>query len=324
MISRRRFLCSVSMSLLAAPRAAEAQSPGKTARIGVLANEPWAPIDGLQDGLRQLGYVDARTITIDYRWSHGRPEQLVALAAELVNAKTDVIVTVGTPAVLAAKRVTTTTPIVMGLIGDPVGSGIVTNIARPDGNITGVSVLAAELEPKRLEVLKELVRGLSRVAILGNATNPYGAIAIKHAERGAQSLGVKLDVISVRGAADLDEALSTLTRQRPQAVLVPADQFLLTQRTRIAESMTRYRLPSAYTYREHVEAGGLVSYSTNYYESFRRSAAYVDKILKGVKPGDLPIEQVDRFELIINLKTAKVLGLTIPPSLLLRVDHVIE
>ena len=184
-----------------------------------------------------------------------------------------------------------------------------------------MSVLAAELEPKRLEVLKEFVPGLSRVTILRNATNPYGAIATKHAEGRAESLGLKLDVISVPGADDLDEALSNLTRQRPQAVLVPADQLLLTQRIRIAEYMARNRLPSAYTYREHVEAGGLVSYSTNYYESFRRSAAYVDRIFKGAKPGDLPIEQVDRFDLVINLKTTKALGLTIPPSLLLRPDH---
>jgi putative ABC transport system substrate-binding protein len=323
-MDRRRFLLTSLAGALATPLAAEAQQAGKTPRIGVLANEPWAPIDGLRDGLRQLGYVDGRTISIDYRWSHGRPEQLAGLAVELVNARTDVIVTVGTPAAFAAKRATTTIPIVMGLIGDPVGAGIVTNIARPGGNITGVSVLAAELEPKRLEVLKELVRGLSRVAILANATNPYGAIAIRHAERGAESLGLKLDVISVRGATELDEALSNLTRQRPQAVLVPADQLLLTQRTRIAEHMTRNRLPSVYTYREHVEAGGLLSYSTNYYESFGRSAAYVDKILKGANPGDLPIEQVDRFDLVINLKTAKALGLTIPPSLLARTDRVIE
>ena len=314
----------LAVSILLTPLAGEAQQTGKTPRIGVLANEPWAPLDGLRDGLRQLGYVDGRTITIDYRWFRGRPEQLASLADELVNARTDVIVTVATPAVLAAKRATTTIPIVMGLIGDPVGSGIVTNIARPGGNITGVSVLSAELEPKRLEVLKELVRGLSRVAVLGNATNPYGAIAIKYAERGAESLGVKLDVISVHGAADLDEALSNLTRQRPQAVLVPGDQFLLSQRTRIAEYMARNRLPSAYTYREHVEVGGLVSYSTNYYESFRRSATYVDKILKGAKPGDLPVEQVDRFYLVINVKTAKALGLTIPQSLLVRADEIIQ
>jgi putative ABC transport system substrate-binding protein len=212
----------------------------------------------------------------------------------------------------------------MGLIGDPVGAGIVTNIARPGGNVTGVSVLAAELEPKRLEVLKELVPGLSRVTILRNASNPYGVIATRHAEGRAERLGLKLETISVRGADDLEEALSNLTRQRPQAVLVPADQLLLAQRTRIAEYMARNRLPSAYTYREHVEAGGLVSYSTNYDESFRRSAVYVDRIVKGARPGDLPIEQVDRFDLVINLKTATALGLTIPPSLLAQADRVIE
>jgi putative ABC transport system substrate-binding protein len=309
---------------LTAPLAGAAQQPARVPRIGVLASEPWAPIDGLRDGLRRLGHVDGRTISMDYRWSRGRSEQFAVLAAELVNARVDVIVTVGTPAVLAAKRATATLPIVMGLIGDPVAAGVVTSIAKPGGNVTGVSVLAAELEPKRLEVLKELVPGLSRVAVLENASNPYGAIAIKHAGRGAESLGIKLDVISVRGAADLDEALSSLSRQRPQAVLVPADQLLLTQRTRIAEHLTRHRLPSAYTYSEHVEAGGLLSYSTNYYESFRRSALYVDKILKGTKPGDLSIEQVDRFHLVINVRTARALGLTIPPSLRLRADQLLD
>jgi putative ABC transport system substrate-binding protein len=313
-------LLAATVALLAAPVSAAAQAK----RVVVLGNEPWAPIDGLRDGLRQLGYLEGKTVQIDYRWSLGRPDQLGILAAELVNTRPDVIVTVGTPAVLAAKKATTTIPIVMGLIGDPVGAGIVANIARPGGNITGVSVLAAELEPKRLEVLKELIPNLSQVTILTNASNPYGALATKHAERGAENLRLMLDVVSVRGAADLEEGLAALARHKPQAVLVPADQFLLTQRVRIAEHMTRHRIPSAYTYREHVEVGGLFSYSTNYHESFRRSAVYVDKIVKGAKPGDLPIEQVDRFDLVLNASTAKALGVAIPPTLLLRVDEVIQ
>lgn len=313
-------LLVAALALLTVPGAAAAQ----VKRVGVLGNEPWGPIEGLRDGLRQLGYVEGKTVLIDYRWSLGRPDMLATLAAELVNSRPDVIVTIGTPAVLAAKKATTTIPIVMGLIGDPVGAGIVTSIARPGGNITGVSVLAAELEPKRLEMLKELVPNLSRVSILTNATNPYGALAIKHAERGAQELRLKLHVVPVSSAADLDKALENLARDKPQAVLVPADQFLLTQRVRIAEHMARHHIPSAYTYREHVEAGGLFSYSTNYHESFRRSAAYVDKILKGVKAGDLPIEQVDRFDLVFNASAAKALGLAIPPTLLPRVNQVIQ
>ncbi len=315
---------TLGLCLAGAPLGTEAQQARKVWRIGVLANEPWRPIEGLRDGLRQLGYIEGQTLSFEYRWFRGEAAQLPALAADLVRLNPDVIVTVATPATLAAKQATATIPIVMGLIGDPVGAGIVTSIPRPGGNVTGVSVLAAELEPKRLELLKELLPALSRVGVLGNATNPYGAIAMKHAQGGAPSLGLTLELVAVRGASDLDEAFSSLTRHRPGAILVVADQLLLAQRTRIADYMTRSRLPSAYTYREHVEAGGLFSYSTNYYEAFRRAATLVDKILKGAKPRDLPIEQADRFELVINVKTAKSLGLTIPPSVLLRADQVIE
>lgn len=315
---------TLGLCLAGSSVATEAQQARKVWRIGVLANEPWRPIDGLRDGLRQLGYTEGQGLSFEYRWFRGQAAQLPALAADLVRLNPDVIVTVATPATLAAKQATVTIPIVMGLIGDPVGAGIVSSIARPGGNVTGVSVLAAELEPKRLELLKELLPNLSRVGVLGNATNPYSAIAMKHAQRGAPSLGLTLEFVAVRGVHDLDEAFSSLTRQRPEAILVIADQLLLTQRARIADYMIRSRLPSAYTYREHVEAGGLFSYSTNYYESFRRASTFVDKILKGAKPGDLPIEQTDRFELVINFKSAKALGLTVPPSMLLRVDQVIE
>jgi ABC-type uncharacterized transport system substrate-binding protein len=323
-ITRRGLLKCAVGGIFAVPLTAQAQRAARPYRVGILANEPWRPIEGLRDGLRQLGYIEGQTINYEYRWFRGQAPQLPALAADLVRLNPDVIVTVATPATLAAKQATMTIPIVMGLIGDPVGAGLVSSIARPGGNITGVSVLAAELEPKRLELLKELLPNLSRVSVLGSATNPYSALAMKHAHPGARSLGLTLELVSVRGAGDLDEAFSSLTRSRPEAMLVIADQLLLSQRARIADFGTRSRLPSAHTYREHVEAGGLLSYSTNYYDSFRRASTFVDKILKGAKPGDLPIEQADRFELVINAKTAKTLGVTIPPSLLLRADEVIQ
>ncbi len=315
---------TLALSLLSAALAADAQPAGKIWRIGVLANEPWRPIEGLREGLRQLGYTEGKTLTFEYRWSQGQADRLPALAADLVRLKVDVIVTVSTPATLAAKQATATIPIVMGIVGDPVGAGIVSSLARPGGNVTGVSTLGAELEPKRLELLKELLPNLSRVGVLWNPTNPYGVIAVQHAQRAAQTLGLSLDLVPVRAADDLDRAFSSLSRLRPAATLVIADQLLLSHRTGIADYMARSRLPTASTYREHVEAGGLLSYSTNYYEAFRRAATFIDKILKGAKPTDLPVEQPTKFELVINLKTAKALGLTIPQSLLFRADQIIE
>jgi ABC-type uncharacterized transport system substrate-binding protein len=225
---------------------------------------------------------------------------------------------------LAAKQATTTIPIVMGMVGDPIGAGIVSSLARPGGNVTGLSVLAAELEPKRLELLKEVLPNLARVGVLWNPTNPFGVIAVQQAQRAAQTLGLSLDLVPVRAAHELDHAFSSLTRLRPEAMLVISDQLLLSQRTRIADHMARSRLPTAFTYREHVEVGGLLSYSTNYYAAFRRAATFVDKILQGTKPADLPVEQPMTFELVINLKTAEALGLTIPPTLLFQADEVIR
>jgi len=313
------------LAVLAMPVVAEAQQQvARMWRVGVLANEPWSPLAGLREGLRQLGYTEGQNLDFEHRWFEGRAERLPALAADLVRLRVDVIVTVAVPAALAAKQATATIPIVMGLAGDPVGVGLVSSIARPGGNITGVSVLAAELEPKRLELLKELLPKLSRVAVLWNPKNPYGAIATKHARSGAEKLGLRLDLVGVGAADEFDRGFASLTQLRPEAMVVIADQFLLGHRTRIADYVVRNRLPSAYTYREHVEAGGLLSYSTNYYDSFRRAATFVDKIFKGAKPADLPVEQADRFELVINVKAVKALGVTIPPSLLLRIDHIIE
>jgi len=319
-----RAVLLVTLALLVAPLAADGQPGGKIWRIGVLANEPWAPMDGLREGLRQLGYTEGKTHSLEYRWYQGQAERLPALAADLVNLQVDVIVTVATPATLAAKQATTMIPIVMANVGDPIDTGIVASLARPGGNVTGLSVLTAELEPKRLELLKEVLPNLSRVGVLWNPTNPFEAIAVQHAQRAAQTLGLSLHLVPVRAAHDLDRAFSSITRLRPEAMLVIADQLLLSQRTRIADHMARSRLPTAFTHRAHVEVGGLLSYSANYYESFRRAATFVDKILKGAKPADLPVEQPTRFELVINMKTAKALGLTIPPSVLMRADEVIQ
>ena len=324
MITRRRFVIALGAGAFAAALAAHAQQAVKVWRLGVLANEPWPPIEGLQQGLRELGYIDGQNLRFEYRWAEGRSERFRALATDLVSLKVDAIVTWGTPATVAARQATTTIPIVMGAIGDPIGAGVVSSLARPGGNVTGLSALTAELEAKRLELLKELLPSVSRVAVLSNPANPYCVIAVKHARLGAQALGLKLDVVEMQETGDLDRALLAVSQQHPDAALVIADPVLVSHRKRIAEFMTKNRLPAAYTYREHTEAGGLISYSTNYYDSFRRAAAYVDKIFKGAKPGDLPIEQPTKFELVVNMKTAKALGIKIPNSILLRADKVIE
>ena len=259
-----------------------------------------------------------------YRYAKGHNERLPELANELVGLNVDVIFTWRTDAVLAAKQATATIPIVMGVIGDPVGSGIVTNLARPGGNITGCSLRVAELEAKRLQLLKEVVPGLSRVAILLNPTNRYMPLALESTQKGAQVLHVSLAVYKVHDTTTLDAAFVTLTKDRPNAFLVPADTFLLSQRSRIAQFAIENKLPSVYSFRECIEAGGLIAYTPNYHDLFRRAARYVDKILEGAKPGELPIEKPSTFQLFINLKTARALGLTVPRKLLAVADGVIE
>jgi putative tryptophan/tyrosine transport system substrate-binding protein len=259
-----------------------------------------------------------------YRYAKGHNERLPELANELVGLNVDVIFTWRTDAVLAAKQATATIPIVMGVIGDPIGSGIVTNLARPGGNITGCSLRVAELEGKRLQLLKEVVPGLSRVAILLNPTNHYMPLVRESAREGAQVLHLSLAFYEVYDTITLDAAFVTLTKDRPNAFLVPADTFLVSQRSRIAQFAIENKLPSIYTFREYIEAGGLIAYAPNYPDLFRRAASYVDKILKGAKPGELPIERPNTFQLFVNLKTARALGLTVPPKLLAIVDEIIE
>jgi ABC-type uncharacterized transport system substrate-binding protein len=320
---RREFITLLGGAAVAWPPAAIAQRSMEVRRVGVLANEPWPPLEGLRDGMRGLGYVEKQGLHFEYRFAEGRAERYPALATELVRLPADAIVTWGTPASLAAKQATGTVPIVM-ISGDPIAVGLVPGLAHPGANVTGLSTLAADLEGKRIELLKELLASLARVAVLSNPTNPFCIVAVERARAAAKALDLDLEVVEATEERSLDAVFVTLSRQRPDAVLTVADPFLTSQRTRIAPFMIENRLPSMYTYREDVLAGGLISYATNYYDIFRRAAILTDKILKGAKPADLPIQQPIKFELIINLKTAKALRLEIPPTLLARADEVIE
>src|SRR5262249_9981640 len=309
----------------ARPLTASAQRAGeKIVTIGILAIEPWPPIDTFRHALDDLGYIEGKNVRFEHRYAKGHNERLPELANDLVGLNVDVIVTWGTDAVLAAKQATTTIPIVMGTIGDPLGIGIVTNLAHPGANITGFSSRAAELEAKRLQLLKELVPGLARVAILFNPTNHYMPLALQSAQKGAQMLHLSLALYEVYDITTLNVAFVQLTKNRPDGLLVPGDTFLVSQRGRIAQFAIENKLPSVYTFREYIEAGGLIAYTPNFDDLFRRAASYVDKILKGAKPGELPIEQPTKFLLLVNLKTTRTLGITLPPWLLVRADEVIE
>jgi putative tryptophan/tyrosine transport system substrate-binding protein len=320
---RRRDFIGLLGATAGWPLAARAQRSTEIRRVGVLANEPWPPLEGLRDGMRGLGYVEKQGLNFEYRFAEGHAERYPALAAELVRLPVDAIVAWGTPASLAAKQATGTVPIIM-ISGDPIAVGLVPGLAHPDANVTGLSTLAGDLEGKRIELLKELLGSLARVAVLSNPTNPFCIVAVERARVAATALHVDLVVVEASEDRGLDIALATLSRQRSDAVLTVADPFLTSQRTRIAPFMIEKRFPSMFTYREDVLAGGLSSYATNYYDIFRRAAILTDKVLKGAKPADLPIQQPIKFELIINLKTAKALGLEIPATLLARADEVIE
>jgi putative tryptophan/tyrosine transport system substrate-binding protein len=322
---KRREFIGLLGGAAAWPLTASAQrAEEKLVTIGILALEPWPSIDAFRHALDARGYIEGKNVRFVYRYAKGHNEQLPELANELVGLNVDVIFTWRTDAVLAAKQATATIPIVMGVIGDPIGSGIVTNLARPGGNITGCSLRVAELEGKRLQLLKEVVPGLSRVAILLNPTNHYMPLVRESAREGAQVLHLSLAFYEVYDTITLDAAFVTLTKDRPNAFLVPADTFLVSQRSRIAQFAIENKLPSIYTFREYIEAGGLIAYAPNYPDLFRRAASYVDKILKGAKPGELPIERPNTFQLFVNLKTARALGLTVPPKLLAIVDEIIE
>src|SRR5436190_6044814 len=322
-MKRREFIRLVG-GAVAWPLTASAQQQGRIVTIGVLGIEPWSPIDTFRQALDVLGYIEGKNVRFEYRYAKGDNERLPELANDLVGLNVDVILTWGTDAVLAAKQATTTIPIVMGAVGDPLGIGIVTNLAHPGGNVTGFSSRAAELEAKRLQLLKEVVPAVSRVAILFNPTNHYMPLALQSARQGAQMLHVTLAVYEVHDTTTLDAAFVILTKDRPDAFMVLADTFLVSQRSRITQFAIENKLPAIYSFREYLEAGGLIAYTPNYHDLFRRAANYVDMILKGTKPAELPIEQPTKFHLLINLKTARALGLTVPPTLLARADELIE
>jgi putative ABC transport system substrate-binding protein len=330
-MERRTFMAMLTGGIVAAPFAAEAQQAAKIARIGYLASNLAAGPhlhEAFRQGLRDLGYIEGRNLVIEYRDAEGKLERLPALAAELVALKIDVIVAAGgTPAALAAKQATRTLPIVFTAAADPVMDGLVTNLARPGGNVTGLSLFFPELVGKCLELLKQAVPGVSRGAVLwqpGGLGERTEKDMLKEAGVAAQALGVRLQFVEARGLADFEGAFSDMTRARAGALTVLPSPTFLYERRRLVDLAAKNRLPTVFPLRDYVDAGGLMSYGPNLADLYRRAATYVDKILKGAKPADLPVEQPTKFELVINLKTAKALGLTIPQSVLGRADQVIE
>ncbi len=323
-------LVRLAVAVLVVPLAAEAQPAAKVPRIGLLSQasrsdpQMLGRLRAFQQGLRELGYVEGQNVAIESRWAEGKWDRLPGFAAELVRLKVDVIVAAAPFAIQAAKQATATIPIVMAAVTDPVATGFVATLAHPGGNITGLSLMTLELVGKQLEILREIVPKVSRVAVLSNPANAGTAPQLRHAQDSARALGMRLQVLEARGPSKIDSAFAAMTREQVGAVIVLIDGMFLEQRTRIADLAATRRLPAVYGIKDHVEAGGLITYGASLLDSYRRAATFVDKILKGAKPGDLPVEQPTTFELVINLRTAKALGLTLPPSLLLRVDQVIE
>jgi putative tryptophan/tyrosine transport system substrate-binding protein len=325
----KRFILFALCFMLLGPRfTAEAQQPKKVPRIGLLSTVSSSSIasriEAFRQGLRELGYIEGKSVVIEYRWAEGKLDRLPALVAELVRLKVDVIVSAGPLPTRAAKEATVTIPIVMTTDTDPVGNGFVASLARPGGNITGLSSLAPEISGKQLELLKEVVPKLSHVALLGNSTEPGNAQLLKETELAAGALAVQLQYLDVRNPKDIETAFRAASKGRADAVLVLTSQVFTSHRKQLVELAVKNRLPVTYFRREFVEDGGLMSYAVNQLDLDRRAASYVDKILKGAKPSDLPVEQPMKFEFIINLKTAKEIGLTIPPNVLARADKVIR
>jgi putative tryptophan/tyrosine transport system substrate-binding protein len=307
---------------------AEAQQPKKIPRIGFLAAVSASAIsdrtDAFRQGLRELGYLEGKNIVTEWRSAEGKLDRLPTLATELVRLKVDVIVSAGPQPTRAAKEATSTIPIIMGFDNDPVGNGFVASLGRPGGNITGLSALSPELSGKRLELVKEIVPKLSRVAVLGNSTDPGSAQMLGETERAAAALGVQHLYLDVRAAEDIETAVRAASKGRADAVLALTSFLLTSQRKQLVELAVKSRLPAIYYAPEWVEDGGLMSYGVSFTDLFRRAATYVDKIVKGRKPADLPVEQPMKFEFVINLKAAKQIGLTIPPNVLARADRVIR
>jgi putative tryptophan/tyrosine transport system substrate-binding protein len=325
-IKRREFI-SLLGGAAAWPRAAHAQQAGKPPTIGFMgqstrsAGSEW--VAAFVQRLRELGWNEGRTVAIEYRWAEGREERFPEIAAELVRLKVDIIVTSGTPAVMASKQATSVIPIVFATAGDPVANNLVASLARPGGNVTGLSILSADLAGKRLELLREVVPGLRRLAILGNVGNPFAVLEMGQTQAAARTLGFEVDTLEIRRSEDLAPAFGAL-KGRAQALYVCVDALVNANRIRINILAVGARLPTMHGYRDNVEAGGLMSYGANIPDQWRRAAAYVDKILRGAKPGDIPVEQPTKFDLVVNLTTAQALRLDVPSTLLARADEVIE
>ncbi len=325
---RRREFITLLGGAAAWPVAARAQQSGKLPTIGFLV--PGTPLTESQrvaafvQRLRELGWTEGRNVAIEYRWSEGRNDRVAEIAVELVRIKVDVIVTTGTPAALAAKQATSVIPVVITGVADPVGSGLVASLARPGGNITGLSIQQADLAGKRLELLREVIPALRRLAILANVGNPNAVPEMGEVRAAARTLGLEVAVFEIRRTEDIAPAFEALIKDRSEALYVVGDSLLTTNRIRLNTLALGARLPTSYANRESVEVGGLMSYGPNFPDLFRRAAEYADKILRGAKPADLPVEQPNKFDLVINLVAAKALGLTVPPTLLARADEVIE
>jgi putative tryptophan/tyrosine transport system substrate-binding protein len=324
---RRRAFIRLLGGAAAWPLAARAQQPTKLRTIGFSGQSTRSAeselVAAFTQRLRELGWIEGRTITIEYRWSEGRAERFVQIAAEFVRLKVDVIVTSGTPQVLAAKQTTSVIPIVFARVGDPVANGLVASMARPGGNVTGLSSQAVDLAGKRLELLREVVPSLRRVAILANVGNPLSVIELGEAQGAARTLGLEFDALEIRQAEDIAPAFEAI-KDRAEALYVCPDGLVDANKIRINTSALGARLPTMHGYREYVEAGGLMSYGANLPDLYRRSADYVDKILRGANPGDIPVEQPTKFDFIVNLTTAKALGITLPLTLQTSANEVIE
>jgi putative ABC transport system substrate-binding protein len=317
-LKRREFIALLGGGA-AWPLGVRAQQSEKVPRVGFLGNSTETLeanlVGPFRERLRELGYREGRNIVVEYRWAEGEYERFPALIAELLLAKVDVIVTAGTPAAIAVKKATTTVPLVMVAVGDPVGIGLVPSLARPGGNLTGLSSIAPDLEGKRLELLREIVPKLAHVGVFFNPANLFHTVSMRHARTAA---------VAARASQDLDGAFATILKEKPNALLVLADRVYLHERKRLMDFALQHRLPNANAHKEMVEAGGLMSYGPSYEDMHRRAADYVDKILKGAKPGDLPIQQPTKFDLKVSVKAAKVIGIDVPPTLLARADEVIE
>ncbi len=324
-MSRKIGALTIAFALiLLVPLAPDAQQSQKVRRIGFLGSAPSPPTDAFRQGLRDLGWIEGQNLIIAWRWMEGRPERLPELAEELVRLNPDVILATSSTQVEAVRQKTKTIPIVFAAHADPVGVGHVASLARPGGNITGISMVMTDLSVKKLELLKESVSEASRIAVLWNPTTPSHSPALKALEAAARLLGVELHRVEARVLEELEGAFTAMTRERVGAFLVLGSPVYFTERARLAELELKHRLPGIFDFRESVEAGGLMSYGPDINDMYRRSATYVDKIHKGAKPADLPFDQASRYDLVINLKTAKALGLTLPPSVLVWATQVIQ